>query len=318
MKQILAVYNCSQMGHGNQVPYYIDALRSLLRQKAGENYHIAVSGHMINEPTKNTLRELFGTHITCNYVDENVPVSVTFNDTVNKCVEHFGPFEGYLYIDSGINFWCPSNYYDAIEKFYAAFKRHDNAVISAAPSNDDGASWWGINYVPGEDHIFRLGSATNLHCQIFPEKWRASYGEVLPTIFASNMMESVFSIMAAAIKTKYVMTQDVSVLHLHSLDGASIGNRDPQPDRYPMSHIFQCSGQLFRKTKTMDEMYAEGREFGFGAEQCKPYWLLDPTKFDNNGFALDDRLFDFLKREMYLPKEALDYSKLVTTFIPGK
>jgi len=300
------------------MPYYIDCLRSLLAQTArnswGNDYQIVVSGCAINEPSKNTMREYFGDTINLNFIDENYPLSVTFNHTVKKCVEHYGPFEGYLYIDSGISFWDPSQRWDAVELFYHKFKEHNDAVLAAFPSNDDGGSWWGLA-MTNEDLVLPIGKATNLHCQIFPEKWRATYNNILLDTFASNCQESMFSFLAAAIKTKYVLTKKVSVLHLTNLDGASFGSRKVNhTDRFPMSNTFETGGLFYRKQKTIDEMYKEAREFGFGIEECKPYWLHDPGKFDANNFALDPRLLSYLQKEMFLDKEQLDYDQIRSQF----
>lgn len=319
MGKILAVYNCCQLGSDQQMPYYIDALRSLLAQTAknwGKDYQIVVSGCAMNEPSKNTLREYFGNTINLNFIDENYPLSVTFNHTVKKCVEHYGPFEGYLYIDSGINFWDPSQRWDGVELLYNKFKEHDDAVVAAFPSNDDGGSWWGLAMTQ-EDLILPIGKATNLHCQIFPEKWRATYGHILLDTFASNCQESLFSFLAAAIKKKYLVTNKVSVLHLTNLDGASFGSRRPNnTDRHPMSPNFETGGLFYKRVKSIDETYMEGREFGFGFEECKVYWLHNPKKFDSNHFALDDRLQPFLKKELFLPPELLNYDQIRSQFYP--
>jgi hypothetical protein len=323
MKKLLAIYSCCQLGNDQQMPYYIDALRSLLLQTAamkwGDDYQIVVSGCAINEPSKNTLREYFGSRVSLNFIDDNYPVSVTFNQTVKKCVEHFGSFESYLYIDSGINFWDPSTRFDAIELFYNKFKEHQDAVIAAMPSNDDGGSWWGIRLQTGQDYIIPIGRATNLHCQMFPEAWRVAYKHILPDIFSSNCMESVFSEMAASIEKKYVITPNVSVLHLTNLDGASFGSRKPLDDRHPMSHMVDTGGLFYKKTKTIDEMYQEAKEIGFGIEECKEFWKHDPELYKDGIPIHKEALREYLAKEMYLePANLFDYNQIQSQFYPCK
>lgn len=321
MKKLLVVYNtCGISGNTNNA-YYIDSIRSLLSQTAfhkwGDDYKIAVSGCMMHEGVKNAFSQLFGNHISCNFIDENLPLSVTFNDTVDKCVELYGEFDGYLYVDSGISFWDPSRRYDAIEILYDVFKSGPYAICAAMPSNDDGSSWWGIQYKENEDYIFPVGKCTNMHAQIFSNEWRRTYKRILPDIFASNCMESTFSNMCAAIKQNYIITQKIHLLHNHSMDGASIGSRQYDDDRMPMSSIFQTSGMLFKTKKDMDARYEEGREFGFGFEECSEYWRHDPDKFENN-YAKDERLKEFLARELFLNKEEFNYDNIQRMFIPGK
>jgi hypothetical protein len=256
--------------------------------------------------------------LSYNYIDSNYPLGITFNDTIRQCVNHFGEFEGYLYLDSGINFWDPSQRYDALKIFYETFKSYDDPVLAAMPSNDDGGSWWNITYSPGMDYQFKIGQCTNLHCQIFPNKWLTFYGRILPDIFASNCSESVFSHMAAAIHKKYMMTQKISVLHLTNFDGASFGSRQIDVDRTPMSTMFQTPGLLYKTKKTIDDIYQKGYELGFGCEEYQQWWRSDKSKFDENQFAKDPNLVEFIGRELFLNSLEFNYPDIQRTFIPGK
>ena len=322
MKKILAVYSICGLSGRENTPYYIDSVRSLLNQtvaeKWGADFQVAVSGCVTSDGTQAALQSVFHDKISYNWFEEPIPLSVTVNATVDKCVDKFGEFEGYLYIDSGISFWDPSKRNDALEIFYSAFKRHQDGLVACMPSNDDGCSWWGINYEPNKDFVLPVGKATNMHCQIFPESWRKAYNRILPDIFASNCMESVFSCMAAAIHIPYVMTQDIHVLHAHSMDGASMSARNKIPGVHnPMSSMFQTSGDLFMTTKTMDDRYMEGHEYGFGFEECTEYWRHDPSKFEN-GKSLDPRLKEFVARELYLKAEEYNYADVRQTFTPAR
>src|SRR5882672_4756323 len=176
MSKLCAVYNvCGIGGRDTQVlTYYIDCIRSLLSQDIfggpGDDYKIAISGCMSSDPVQQTLQLLtFGEHLSYNWIEEPLPLSVTFNDTVDHMVKHFGPFDGYLYVDSGISFWDPSGRYDALKNLWDVHQNGPYAITAAMPSNDDGSSWWGIQYRPDEDYVFPVGKATNMHCQIFSE-----------------------------------------------------------------------------------------------------------------------------------------------------
>lgn len=321
MKKLLVVYNTCGLGGNSNAAYYLDSIKSLLYQSVvdewGDDYKIAISGCAIHEGIKGAFAQ-FGDHITTNYIDYNYPLGITFNDTVKQCVKHFGEFEGYLYLDSGINFWDPSKRYDAVKIFYDAFKEHNDAVIAAMPSNDDGSSWWGIQYKPNEDYQFTIGQCTNLHCQIFPNDWLKAYNAILPDIFASNCSESVFSHLSSAIHKKYMMTHKINVLHLTNFDGASFGSRVSDDDRIPLSSMFQTPGLLYKTKRDIDEIYRDGYDFGFGCEEYQQWWRSDKTKFDSNQFAIDTRLKDFLAKELFLSQDKFNYNDIQRMFTAGK
>lgn len=307
---------CGISGQEN-VLYYIETIRSLLIQTAHQNwapgdFRIAVSGCLTSDGTKGTLQQYFGNHVSFNWIDQPFPLSITFNDTVNKCIKEFGEFEGYLYIDSGITFWDPTLRMDSIEKFYDIFKSGNYGICAAYPSNDDGAQWWGLTYEPGVDNILPLGKATNMHIQIFSNEYQKAYKRILPDIFADNTMESTFSYLCAAIKQKYMITLKLCFQHMHSMDGASIGQRDKSthPD-YIQSSDFQPNVLLFKTKKNMDQRYKEGRPLGFGYEGCKLYWPHMASKYDAEGFAIDPCLKDFMAKELFLKPEEFDYEKEV-------
>lgn len=313
--KLLAIYNTMGLSGFENIPYYVDSLRSLLSQQ-NVDLKVVISACKATDMWKLQSTNTFQRHVSYNFIEDNLPLSVTFNHTVDKMVKAFGVFDGYLYIDSGISFWDPSNRYDALSSLVKTHQSGPYAITAAMPSNDDGRQWWGIEYQPGEDFIFPVGKTTNMHCQIFDEAWRVAYGKILPDIFASHCMESVFSHMCAAIHRRFVLTQKVCLLHNHSMDGASIGSRAPDPDRVPLSKTFETGGLLFKTKKDMDDVYRRGKHLGFGIEECKIFWPHDPTCYED-GFAKNPELGEFYKKEMYLTPEEFDYNSVVSNFIRG-
>ena len=47
----------------------------------------------------------------------------------------------------------------------------------------------------------------------------------------------------------------------------------------------------------------------------KTFLIHNPDQFDENGFSIDDRLRDFIKTNLFLNKEILDYNKIRHIFI---
>lgn len=322
MKKLLAVYNCCEIARPANYPWYANSIESLIRQsmnsKYPEDYQIVVSGCALSDATQQTLQHQFGNHISLNYIEDPVPLPITFNDTVQQCVDHFGPFESYLYIDSGVSFWDPSLRHDGVEKLWEVHNSNPNCMTAAMPSNDDGSSYWGINYAPDSNHVLPLSRATNLHCQIWSNEWREAYGKIYPDIFANDTSESVFSYMAAAIRKQYMVTTKVHVLHLHSLDGASCGQRNTMAQDYTVASEHLPHILLYKTKRNMDERHRDGFQYGMGYEGCKDFWPHDPDKFDASGMALDERFAPWIRDNLFLTPQEFDYSSLRRNFIGRK
>lgn len=316
--KLLVVYNTyGQASH--QIPFYVDSLRSILWQStfADNEFKVVISACCPSNMWQIQSTNTFGDALSYSFIGDNVPLSVSFNHSVDKMISHFGEFDDFLYLDSGITLWDPLQRFDAMATLYAIHKNGNHAITAAMPSNDDGRQWWGIEYGE-EDFVFPVGKCTNMHAQIFSKDWKTAYNRVLPDVFASHCMESAFSGMAAAIHRKYVLTPRVHLLHAHSMDGASLGSRQPDSDRRPMSTMFETGGLFFKTKRTVDDMYRDGVELGFGIEECKEPWKHRPECFDENGFAKDPRLKDFYRDNLYLKKEEFDYDLMNCQFIPGK
>ncbi len=316
--KLLLIYNTSELRGIGNIPFYVDSIRSLLAQRVDPNvtFRVCISAHAPSQMWHIQSQNTFGNHVSYNFIPDNVPLSITFNHTVSKMIQAHGKFDHYLYIDSGISFWDPSQRHDALQKLLEIHLQ-GYASTAALASNDDGRQWLGWDFAANDtEYVFPVGKTTNMHCQFFCDEWRETYGHILPDIFASHTMESVFPFMAAAIKRKNAITRRIQLLHLHSLDGASAGSRNVDPDRIKCSDIFESGGLLFKTKKTMDKRYREGHALGFGWESCKPYWQHDPSCFDEHGHAKQPELKDFLKKELYLSKEEFDYSTVNHHFIP--
>lgn len=312
MKKLLVVYNICGISGFQNVAYYEDAIKSVLRQKGFEEgeLKLVVSSCCSLDHCMQNLTQVLGSLISYNWIGDSVPLTVSFNHTVMKSVEHFGAFDGYLYLDSGINFWDPSKRYDSLRKLWDIHLGNPDAAITAAmPSNDDGSSWWGIEYPESGEYTYKIGQTTNLHCQIYSEQMRKAYnGKLHCDIFANDTSESVTSYLTAAIGKKFVMTNQIQVFHNCHLDGASIGWRGGEGVRK----------RLFVTEKSMDERYAEGHQYGFGYEECNgnENWLHDPSLFTADGKALREaELLEFLKTNLFLTKEEFDYGAIAHHFV---
>lgn len=311
MKRLLVIYNiCGISGFQNHA-YYENAIKSVLEQKgfAEGELKLVVSSCQSTDWTVHHLTTTFGNQISYNWITDSVPLTVSFNHTVREAVKRFGEFDGYLYLDSGINFWNPTREFNSLRLLWDTHLSTELVAITAAfPSNDDGRQWWGITYpeVPGE-YVFQIGQTTNLHCQIYSEEFRKAYnGRLHCDIFANDTSESVTSYLCAGIERKFQLSTRLQVFHNCHLDGASIGWRGGDGPRK----------RLFITEKTMDERYQEGYHVGFGYEECNgnQNWIHDPSLYP---LKEPEKLREFCARELFLTKEQFDYDTIAHHFVEG-
>ena len=101
--KLLVVYNTCGVKAEN-IEYYTASIDSILEQDF-EDCKVVVSMFKNSFECKKALAQKFGNKISYVFYDEGIlSINQTFNKTVQICVEKFGKFEGYLYVDSGVIF----------------------------------------------------------------------------------------------------------------------------------------------------------------------------------------------------------------------
>ena len=126
MKKIAVIYNICGLGNPQNVKVYKEALNSILTQTFMPNCELFISSCMSKPHVENDLRITYDKKINFNWIDENLPLTVTFNHTVRKAIEIYGNFEGYLYVDSGSVMNGPRD----IEALYERLQTNKYAMIS--------------------------------------------------------------------------------------------------------------------------------------------------------------------------------------------
>jgi len=318
MNKLLAVYNICGINGRPNLPRYLNSIDSILEQDL-DDVKVVVSSCLNNSADITFLQNQFGDRVSFNVISEVLPVNVTFNHSVKKCVKKFGEFETYLFIDSGIDF---QNQKEAFRELYNLYKAGPYAMVSARADGDTGFLTWfrerlGIDTDDRGDSLFAnghmvlpIGSAINLHTQIFSNDLLQEYGRLIPDIFAGQCTESVFSFLCAAIKKKWIIHEGIVLNHLTGMDGASSGfaphlwewvDHNPRWD-----HPFRVSSVV--------EIVKKGVQFGMGYEELQDIVLHRPDKFDEEGYALDERLKDYIKNNMFLNQQQIDYDDITHTF----
>jgi len=339
--KLLAVYNtCGIFKNPKQSAEYIRSISSILEQDL-PGVQVVMSSCLNEQGTRDTVREFFEEAISYNYIDEVLPVNATFNHSVYQSVKRFGEFDSYLYIDSGIklpktnilsNMYQTLNsgpyslVYTLVENDLAP--RHlidkllantDNVKAVTKEANtslgfqkeDVFLESLGDSDNPNEI-VIPVGEAINGHFELFSNEYYKAYGQrLVPDIFASYCTESVYSFMCAALGKNWVIDPRNMLEHLKSLDVASAGFA---PHGQFPAHI-KPHQHLFRSPKTIESICEEGYPLGFGYEECNGVLMHDPEQYDDNGFCTNKDLQQFLKDNMFLKKDQLDYDNIKSEFI---
>ena len=202
--KLLVVYNTCGFSGREPVDWYIDCIKNILAQDL-EGTKVVLSSCGNSSETIKKLVSTFGRSISYNLIHDRITVNQSFNHTVAKCVERYGEFEGYLYIDSGINFRQDRT---VLSKAYDLFKEGAYGMVTVQASNDNGfPQWIGVDkFVEGEHFLIPVGRACNLHTQIFSNSiFKAFDNKIIPDIFVAYCTESIFSFLAAAVSARWVI-----------------------------------------------------------------------------------------------------------------
>jgi len=325
---LLVVYNtCGLSGRDNSETY-IKNIKSILNQNL-ENKKVVFSGYQISNETFAKVYNEFRDSINYYLTRDRLAVNQTFNHAVMKSIESFGEFDGYAYVASDVNF---TEDLDSLTKLDNRILNQEHGIVSPEIDRDNGYFWW-LDFEEGQniwdvfggdkDFVIPLGATANLHCAVFSSKIVKEYGRPLPDIFVSYCSESSFSFLTAAIQQKFIIANDVLCNHganegvHHQLDGQTLAFGAGWDIVYPGS-------------KSIKEIVEskEAIECGFGHEEWVPrfmhktdvpsdkvYLIHDKAQFDENSFSIDDRLKKFIKSNLFLSKEVLDYNKIICKFI---
>jgi len=328
---LMIVYNACGLSGRENSSSYIEHINSILRQNFVDK-KVIFSGCFISQETFRKVYQVFGDKISYYLTNEKLAVNQSFNHAVIQSVKKFGEFDGYMYVASDVKF---TDDLDSLTKLNNRILNDQNGIVSPEIDTDNGYYWWfdfpedkNIWEVFGreKDFVVPLGSTANLHCAVFSNKIFKEYGRVLPDIFVSYCSESSFSFLAAAVKQRFIIANDVLCNHgvnnsrHHQLDG--------------QTQVYGAAWDLvFPGSKSVKEIVEsdEARACGFGHEEWVPrfidrmnvpndkvYLIHDQDQFDKNNLSVDDRLKKFIKNNLFLDKNTLDYDIISHKFLKGK
>ncbi len=304
MNDLLVVYNTCGISGRDNVLDYAASLHSILMQRTQAKLRTVISSCLNPALQRRYLQKVFGENVSHHNIDHHMTVNMTFNLTARKAVREFGPFAGYLYLDSGCVFTEDTD----IQKMWTAFKSgHYGMVLGPTDTDTAFEQVLGFDY-PTEDYEVPLGKGLNLHCQIFSHELYEAFGRrLMPDVFAGFCTESTFTFMNAAIKKKMLIKHDLRVRHAQSMDGASSG--------FPHNSHWDY---LIQGARPMREVVADAEcdACGMGYEICRGVKPFNPNAYNEDGTPKDpERLRRFINDNFFLPNHVIDYDKVPTEFI---
>lgn len=303
---MLLIYNICELKHWNLF-WYVECLDNIIDQNY-DNFNIVISGCGVTMATKKALMKRYGSRIWYNWMDDPLIIPITFNKTVTEVVNRVGEFDGYVYIDSGIN---PKNEKNCLTEINSRARMDKYGIISLQANDDMGYDWWfGFpkdTILTGKDFIVPVGKCINLHFQYYDKLLYQYYGRLIPDIFAAYCLETVYTFITLGVNKQWVIVKDLFVHHGKGIDGSGVAVPD---------HIGPkgAGNNLYGNLDIRDIVYNdESKEVGFGYNEAGTvlgqfYHMHDSEKFTAEGLSKNpDRLAKFCKDKLFLKKEMFDY-----------
>jgi hypothetical protein len=308
------IYNTCGLSGKETSRWYIQCIETILGQK-GVPFRVCLSSCLNSDETVDRLVKHFGQRISYNLIRDKIPVNTSMNHSVLKMVEYFGPANSYGYIDSGAFFLNENSLKRLVDV-------HDSGPYGMVASNaqSDNGYWLLDNEVYRvSPYIIPIERACHPHIQLHSNRMFNYFGKVWPDIFASFCSESIFTVLCRSIGTHWVTCSDVMVGHDRSVDGPSSGFLCEQSEVLRK----QADGKgvwshTFRTKRTMKEIVFDPAYVQAGGlfECCQGILMPDLTKYDENGFAKDPTLKEYLRDNFFLKKDEFDYDQVAGEFIP--
>jgi len=309
-EKFLVVYNICEFRQRNY-EWYRRCLDNLLNQDYDpDSFQLLVSGCGVSEETEKKLMMRYGQRVWHNHVLARLPVQITFNKAIENVIHHTKTdYDGFIYIDSGMNCGSSKNIFTEISK-RSQTKKY--AMLTIQPNTDSGFqqinaagkltdSSWKHTTPYTEDMEIRIGYSLCLHFQYFNRAIRDYYGKVLPDIFPSGF-ESVLAYLASGLHLKWSIIKDIMIEHQISVDGPNSGT-----PKIPLRD--QLMFGLDIKT-TIINNYAKSLGLGYSEWAGGVSMAHDPEKFDEEGFAKDERLKEYLRDNLSVKPNRFDYDQI--------
>ena len=312
--RILVIYNICGIKFNN-LEMWSNHLQDILNQEYS-NFTVAVSGCIISDESKAELEKLKEKHsnVVFNWIEDKLPVNVTFNHTAQVCTEQLGEFDGYLYVASDVKFGSDTK---VIEKLAYLHQNSNSAMTYALVDNDHGLDGWyadvwsDLDKMLETDHFcINIGRTANMHVILFDKViYNTFNNKIVPDIFATHCTETTYSYLTAALNKKYVVHNKTVMLgHIGFADGHSVGfiNEIQYNDNLAWKHLFRS--KISAEERLLND---EAKASGFGYEAHRGLLAHDESMYDENENHIEpEKLLGFLKKAIYLSEDEFDYKTI--------
>ena len=312
--RILVIYNICGIRFNN-LEMWSNHLQDILNQEYS-NFTVAVSGCIVSDESKVELEKLKEKHnnIVFNWIEDKVPVNVTFNHTAQVCTEQLGEFDGYLYVASDVKFGSDTK---VIEKLAYLHQNSNSAMTYALVDNDHGLDGWyadvwsDLDKMLETDHFcINIGRTANMHVILFDKViYNTFNNKIVPDIFATHCTETTYSYLTATLNKKYVVHNKIVMLgHIGFADGHSVGfiNEIQYNDNLAWKHLFRS--KISAEERLLND---EAKASGFGYEAHRGLLAHDESMYDENENHIEpEKLLGFLKKAIYLSEDEFNYKTI--------
>tara|TARA_R100000030_G_scaffold18556_1_gene12858 strand:+ start:19489 stop:20532 length:1044 start_codon:yes stop_codon:yes gene_type:complete len=339
-RKMLVVYNTC--GIKREAPdWYIECIRNLLDQDF-DGFHVAISCCMNSKECIKKLYKEFGSKISyCLYPEKHV-VQTTFNKTVLEVVNKFGEFEGYMYIDSGVNFEQQKS---VLAEAYKRLETDKYGIITIQTDTDtafndllggyigdtmihdspQSFSEWSKNrggyvyetkfgdiQITGEDFVVPPGGTCNLHVSLFSnEYWKSFNKRISPDVFVAFCAEAAYIYSCKAIKKDWVIVSDLQVRHVKAIEAPCSGFSTVSSDTKNYWDNLFCGRSAL---EWMNDPEAKKAGLGYHNHPNAP--LESRMQYDLDAYNEDDTakhpdlLKEIIQKYFFLTKDELDYDEI--------
>lgn len=312
--RILVIYNICGIKFNN-LEMWSNHLQDILNQEYS-NFTVAVSGCIVSDESKAELEKLKEKHsnVVFNWIEDKLPVNVTFNHTAQVCTEQLGEFDSYLYVASDVKFGSDTK---VIEKLAYLHQNSNSAMTYALVDNDHGLDGWyadvwsDLDKMLETDHFcINIGRTANMHVILFDKViYNTFNNKIVPDIFATHCTETTYSYLTAALSKKYVVHNKTVMLgHIGFADGHSVGfiNEIQYNDNLAWKHLFRS--KISAEERLLND---EAKASGFGYEAHRGLLAHDESMYDENENHIEpEKLLGFLKKAIYLSEDEFDYKTI--------
>ena len=319
--KILVVYNTCGIRNNNP-EWYIECIQSILEQSIDrDDCRILWSSCLNSAECFEKVYSVFRDKISYCLHSHPHTVNVTFNKAIQEAVNHYGNFEYYLYVDSGVTFGKQKY---LLEKIYQTCKEQDVGMLTVQTDTDEALnSIDSSKYVYqspspqiiGEHCIVPVGKACNVHAHIYSDELYNLYNsKVVPDVFAAYCTESTFSFLTAAAQQRWIIMKDEQVVHKKGVDGASVCSPHQSVNyNNPWNNLLCDRNALdFINDK-------QAHEAGLGYEECNDIMNHDPDAYNSTGSSkYPDKLAQMINKYFFLSQDELDYDQMKIKFIAQK